>query len=286
MKRTYHVGHLPRGATEDMVRPAFKPYGNVLFVRIPPNKLGEPQTFAFVDIEHSDKIQIGQLLKAKITIKDRPAIVSEYLPIALDGPEHVAKAKKVHVSNLPPTATEKNLKDAFVPFGTIEDVAIVRCRHTGASRGFGFVTFSKCKSCRSACSTPVKVIGTLVKCAPKLGHRAPNFEKELSREGKLKQWQEHRTGEAPKTKEQALKEHYDKRRAKRQSMKKWLGGLEGKPPASKTARPPAPGAPSEPGAPKPKKQKREAEGTDSAAAERPKKKRRDTAAAAAAAEEE
>lgn len=25
------------------------------------------------------------------------------------------------------------------------------------SRGFGFVTFSKCKSCRSACSTPVKV---------------------------------------------------------------------------------------------------------------------------------
>ncbi len=51
-------------------------------------------------------------------------------------------AKKLYVGNLPFSATEESLKEAFSKFGTVETVAIVTDRDTGQSRGFGFVELS------------------------------------------------------------------------------------------------------------------------------------------------
>ena len=50
--------------------------------------------------------------------------------------------KKLYVGNLPFSATEDSLKQAFSKFGTVETVAIVTDRDTGQSRGFGFVELS------------------------------------------------------------------------------------------------------------------------------------------------
>jgi len=50
--------------------------------------------------------------------------------------------KKLYVGNLPFSATEDSLKEAFARFGTVESVAIVTDRDTGQSRGFGFVELS------------------------------------------------------------------------------------------------------------------------------------------------
>ena len=50
--------------------------------------------------------------------------------------------KKLYVGNLPFSATEDSLKEAFAKFGTVESVAIVTDRDTGQSRGFGFVELS------------------------------------------------------------------------------------------------------------------------------------------------
>lgn len=47
--------------------------------------------------------------------------------------------KKLYVGNLPFSATEESLKEAFSRFGTVESVAVITDRYTGQSKGFGFV---------------------------------------------------------------------------------------------------------------------------------------------------
>jgi RNA recognition motif-containing protein len=48
-------------------------------------------------------------------------------------------SKKVYVGNLPYSATEDSLKEAFSRFGTVESVAIITDRDTGRSKGFCFI---------------------------------------------------------------------------------------------------------------------------------------------------
>ncbi len=50
--------------------------------------------------------------------------------------------KKLYVGNLPFSATEESLKEAFSRFGTVESVSIITDRYSGQSKGFGFVEIS------------------------------------------------------------------------------------------------------------------------------------------------
>ena len=45
----------------------------------------------------------------------------------------------IYVGNLSHETTEKDLREAFEVFGDVASVKIITDRHTGASRGFGFV---------------------------------------------------------------------------------------------------------------------------------------------------
>lgn len=47
--------------------------------------------------------------------------------------------KKLYVGNLPFSATEQALGDAFAQCGTVESVKIITDRDTGRSKGFGFI---------------------------------------------------------------------------------------------------------------------------------------------------
>jgi cold-inducible RNA-binding protein len=50
--------------------------------------------------------------------------------------------KKLYVGNLPFSATEDSLREAFARFGTVESVNIITDRSTGQSKGFGFLELS------------------------------------------------------------------------------------------------------------------------------------------------
>lgn len=50
--------------------------------------------------------------------------------------------KKLYVGNLPFTATEESLHEAFAECGTVDSVKIITDRETGRSKGFGFVEMS------------------------------------------------------------------------------------------------------------------------------------------------
>jgi RNA recognition motif-containing protein len=50
---------------------------------------------------------------------------------------------KLFVGNLSWTVTSDDLRDAFEPFGNIQEAKVIMDRETGRSRGFGFVTFTE-----------------------------------------------------------------------------------------------------------------------------------------------
>jgi RNA recognition motif-containing protein len=47
--------------------------------------------------------------------------------------------KKIYVGNLSYEATDDDLRTAFEAYGQVSDVAIIKDRETGRSRGFAFV---------------------------------------------------------------------------------------------------------------------------------------------------
>ena len=50
--------------------------------------------------------------------------------------------KKLYVGNLPFSATDQSLVDAFSQCGTVESAKIITDRDTGRSKGFAFITFA------------------------------------------------------------------------------------------------------------------------------------------------
>ena len=50
--------------------------------------------------------------------------------------------RKLYVGNLPYSATETSLREAFSASGTVDSVSLITDRDTGQSKGFAFVTMS------------------------------------------------------------------------------------------------------------------------------------------------
>jgi RNA recognition motif-containing protein len=59
-------------------------------------------------------------------------------------------AKKLFVGNIPYTSTEDDLKKLFGGIGQVESVSIITDRHSGRSKGFGFVEMSDDKEAEKA----------------------------------------------------------------------------------------------------------------------------------------
>ncbi len=57
---------------------------------------------------------------------------------------------KIYVGNLNYDTREENLREAFAPYGTIDDAVVITDRETGRSRGFGFVEIGDDSAARSA----------------------------------------------------------------------------------------------------------------------------------------
>ena len=49
---------------------------------------------------------------------------------------------EIYVGNLPWSVTDQELADAFGAYGSVEKASIISDRHSGRSKGFGFVTMN------------------------------------------------------------------------------------------------------------------------------------------------
>ena len=47
--------------------------------------------------------------------------------------------RKLYVGNLPYSATEQSLREAFATSGTVDSVSVITDRDTGQSKGFAFI---------------------------------------------------------------------------------------------------------------------------------------------------
>ena len=50
---------------------------------------------------------------------------------------------KVFVGNLPWSVDDNKLKEMFSEIGEVEEAVVIKDRHSGRSKGFGFVTFKE-----------------------------------------------------------------------------------------------------------------------------------------------
>ncbi len=61
-------------------------------------------------------------------------------------------AKKMYVGGLSWDTTDESLRNAFEKYGEVTEVAVIKDRDTGRSRGFGFVTMDSDDGCKAAMS--------------------------------------------------------------------------------------------------------------------------------------
>ncbi len=59
---------------------------------------------------------------------------------------------RLYVGNLAYSTSEAELRTLFAQAGTVTDVALIKDRDTGQSKGFGFVTMSNQAECQKAIS--------------------------------------------------------------------------------------------------------------------------------------
>jgi RNA recognition motif-containing protein len=58
--------------------------------------------------------------------------------------------RKLYVGNLPYSATEASLREAFSASGTVDSVSVISDRDTGQSKGFAFVEMSSDQEAQAA----------------------------------------------------------------------------------------------------------------------------------------
>ena len=56
----------------------------------------------------------------------------------------------IYVGNLSYDATETDVRDAFAPFGQVDEVRLITDRDSGRSKGFGFVEMPKADEASAA----------------------------------------------------------------------------------------------------------------------------------------
>ncbi len=59
-------------------------------------------------------------------------------------------SNKLFVGGLSWGTTDKDLMDAFAPYGNVTEAKVIKERDSGRSRGFGFVTFDTEEESRAA----------------------------------------------------------------------------------------------------------------------------------------
>lgn len=100
------------------------------------------------------RLQRNRALRAQGGGSSEQFVAAEKLPevrlediivsgVAPRGPKGSYGPTKLFVGGLSWDVSDEQLKEAFRPFGPLQEAAIVTDRATGRSRGFGFVTFEK-----------------------------------------------------------------------------------------------------------------------------------------------
>jgi len=143
-----YVGNLDYNTTEDDLREAFTPFGNIIKIFMPLDReSGRPRGFGFVEYDSRKDAEAAIAKMDQAQLGSRNLRVNESKPRverpAGGGGGFNASGSaevKLYVGNLSYNTTEESLRESFAQSGDVTDCSLVTDRDTGRPRGFGFVT--------------------------------------------------------------------------------------------------------------------------------------------------
>jgi len=150
------IGGLSWETTQESLQAHYAQFGEVTdSVIMKDRNTGHPRGFGF--ITYADSAVAEKVCQDKHTLDGRQvdtklAVAREKMPTPQQEPAQQAgdpngpDCTKLFVGGMPASSTEDSIKQYFNNFGAVEEVLIMTDRATGASRGFGFVTFAASSS--------------------------------------------------------------------------------------------------------------------------------------------
>ncbi|KAI9780658.1 MAG: Splicing factor [Geoglossum umbratile] len=139
---TLYVTNYPPTADEAYIRDLFKDHGEIVDVRFPSLKFNTHRRFCYVQFKYPSQARNAMKLDG-ISLGERETLVVKMSdPNRKEdrkGPVH--EGREIFVANLDWSATEDELSQIFLKYGTVERARIPR-KVNGASKGIGYVVFS------------------------------------------------------------------------------------------------------------------------------------------------
>jgi len=184
--KTLYVGSLPHEITEDLIIALFSKIGPCSGCKI----IREPGNDPFCFLEFADHSHAAHALMAM----NRRLVLGKEIKVnwtrspGSDQPKQdTSNHHHIFVGDLSADIETHQLKEAFLPFGSISDCKIIRDAQTLQSKGFGFVSFVKKEDAESAIDSmngqwlgnrPIRTNWASRKPAPlvKINHKTLNWD--------------------------------------------------------------------------------------------------------------
>lgn len=149
--RTVFVGNIPSTCTKKHIKQLFKQHGHVESIRLRslrvtandmPVKLAKKNHHLVEGSTFNAYVVMSSSLDAEKCLKANGTFFhGRHLRVDTLAKKKI-NHKSVFVGNLPFSADEEKVREAFITCGAIENVRIVRDSGTGIGKGFGFVSFA------------------------------------------------------------------------------------------------------------------------------------------------
>lgn len=144
---TLYIGNIDLKVTEEILWELFLQCGPVVSVQIPRDKItGDHNGFGFVEFKSEEDADYAIKIMHLIKLYGKPIKVNK----ASQDKRTQEVGANLFVGNLDPDVDEKTLFDTFNSFGLILSTKIARDPESGASKGYGFVSYDSFESSDAA----------------------------------------------------------------------------------------------------------------------------------------
>ncbi|CAJ0561460.1 unnamed protein product, partial [Mesorhabditis spiculigera] len=142
MPRTLYVGNLDPSITEEFLSTLFGQVGVVTKAKVVYDPHSDP--YAFIEFtEHNEAANALGVMNRRVLLERELKVNWATEPGQQQVKVDTSRHFHVFVGDLSPEIDNKVLKEAFIPFGEVSDVKVIRDPSTLKSKGYGFVSYPK-----------------------------------------------------------------------------------------------------------------------------------------------
>lgn len=136
---TVYIGNIDEEATEELIYELMIQAGPVVSINLPKDRVNQVhQGFGFVEFRTERDAEYASMTMNQIRLFGKPLRVNKAL---LDKQKAIDVGADLFIGNLDPMVDERTLHDTFAVFGNLTGVPKIVRDESGASKGFGFVSF-------------------------------------------------------------------------------------------------------------------------------------------------